>query len=73
MQFAVNFAVWQFCSNEMADEIEEFFASRVHPSLGGALWLGGGGQAPPSHSVAPPLPTRPTQTVGSQEIIAFLI
>jgi hypothetical protein len=46
MQFAVNFAVWQFCSNEMADEIEEFFASRVHPSLGGALWLGGGAKPP---------------------------
>lgn len=24
---------WQFCSNEKADEVEEFFASRVHPSI----------------------------------------
>jgi hypothetical protein len=34
MQFAVNVVVWQFCSNEKADEIEEFFASRMHPAFG---------------------------------------
>jgi puromycin-sensitive aminopeptidase len=26
--------MWQFCSNEKADEIEEFFESRTHPSFG---------------------------------------
>ncbi|KAE7999069.1 hypothetical protein FH972_003551 [Carpinus fangiana] len=28
------FVMWQFCSNEKADEIEEFFESRTHPSFG---------------------------------------
>jgi puromycin-sensitive aminopeptidase len=29
----LNFVIWQFCSDEKADEIEAFFASRMHPSF----------------------------------------